>query len=68
MQACESSEGINFTTNAKRLAYGLKVNNRRAAKNDAVSGVAVDEMKDEGDVVTDVVPADELENASKSSD
>lgn len=88
-------DGINFTTSAKRLAGGLRVNKRRAAKNleiflgakgrhprnnpfmlflgeaaknDAVSGVTVDETKDEGDVVTDVVPADELEDASKASD
>ncbi len=88
-------DGLDFTTDATRLAYGLRVNKRRAAKNleiflgaqgkhplnnpfmlfvgemsanDAVSGVTVDETKDEGDVVTDVIPEGELENAAKVSD
>jgi hypothetical protein len=88
-------DGLNFTTDANRLAYGLRVNKRRAAKNleiflgakgrhplnnpfmlfigemaanDAVSGVTVDETKDEGDVVTEVIPENELENAAKVSD
>jgi hypothetical protein len=88
-------DGLNFKTDAKRLAFGLRINRRSAAKNleiflgtegkhplhnpfmlflgeaakdDNVTGVSVDETKDEGELVTEVVQENELEDAAKVSD